>query len=131
MLLPENVEPVACCSGTLVPPLASRNSTPTVQLSVIWFSVSVVLSVWFRKSSPVRLLVITLLWTELPFELLMSIAVRLPSKREFLTSTLAVWPCTATPPLFSAALFQSVALLPARVIVKPSMTTGVGTPAVT
>src|SRR5687767_9909252 len=49
MLLLLNVEAFACCSGELVPLLASRNRTPTVQLLVISFSTTTVLSVWLRK----------------------------------------------------------------------------------
>ncbi len=61
-----------------MPPLASRKSTPTVQLLVMKFSTTVWLSVWLRKISPVRLKSMTLLRTVWPLLLLMSMPVRLP-----------------------------------------------------
>jgi hypothetical protein len=89
MLLLVKFELAAVCGG---PPPASRNRIPTAQLFVIWFSVTVVLSVWLRKKRPVRLSSTTLLWIELPFELFTSMALRLPTKRQSCTSKFAVSP---------------------------------------
>ena len=61
MLLLLNREFNAGCGGVFVPPLASRNKTPTVQLLVMKFSTTIMLSVWLRKIIPVRLKSITLL----------------------------------------------------------------------
>ena len=105
-----------------MPPLPSRNRTPTVQLFVIEFSMTVQLSVTLRKIRPVRLSSITLLRIVMPVELLMSMPVRLPMMVQFRTVPL-VRPWIATPAELRPGLFQSVVLLPSRVMVKPSSTT--------
>src|ERR1041385_885886 len=60
MLLFLNLEFSASCGGEFVPPLASRNKIPAVQLLVTKFSTNWMLSVWLRKIRPVRLKSITL-----------------------------------------------------------------------
>src|SRR3954469_4176327 len=125
MSLFEKSEFAADWTGELVPPLPSRKRTPAVQLLMMRFCVTEVLSVWFLKIMPVRLSSITLLWPELPLLLLMSTPERLPKKRELRASTAAVWPCTARPTELRVGSFQSVMLLPSRVMPKPSTTTPV------
>ena len=109
------------CGGTLLPALPSSNSTPTVQLLVICSRSPTVLSVGLRKIIPVRLSLITLLWTTVPVLLLMSIAVRFPVK-VLLRISARPLAFTDTPAVFSGS-FHVAGVLPARVMVNPSITT--------
>ena len=121
IVLPENVDPDDRCAGTLLPPLPSRNNTPRVQLSVIWFSVTTVSSVVFHRIMPVLLSSITLSRTTFPVLLLMSMAVRLPVS-VLLRISARPLAFTETPAVLSGS-FHVARALPARVIVKPSITT--------
>src|SRR4051812_34156326 len=122
MLLFENVECAADCTGEFVPPLASRNRIPTVQLSRMKFSTTVMLSVWLRKIRPVRLKSIVLLRTVWPLLLLISIPVRLPViVLSRMVAPVIASPWIANPAEFRPGLFQSVVLFPSRVTVKPAI----------
>ena len=76
-----------------------------------------------RKIMPVRLSSITLLWTVMPVAVV-DVDAGAVAGDEQLSRTVPLGrrPWIATPAVFSAGLFQSVVLLPSRVIVKPSST---------
>src|SRR4051794_21097287 len=86
------VELRACCKGLLVPPEASRKSTPSVQFPEMWFATTVVLFVWFRRRMPERLSTMSLLWMLLPELALTSTPVRFPVMTLLRTSAIpTVW----------------------------------------
>src|ERR1051326_5837726 len=131
MLLLLNAQLSADWTGILDPSgePPSRNSTPTVQLSVMKFSVTIKLSVWLRIIMPVRLSVIRLLRTVCPPELLMSMPVRRCVIRLLRMIMPVNEPWMETPAVFNPGLFQSTVLLPSRVTVNPSSTTPFATKA--